>query len=75
VSEPIVEGSTAQRALEAAQKANGRIDGHEDLCGVRYGGLLSRLARVELMLYAIVGLLLIGEGTIGALISRLLPGR
>lgn len=62
---------TAQRALEAAQKANSRIDGHESLCAERYGGIISRMGRVEYLIYAIIGLLLIGEGTIGSLVKRL----
>lgn len=63
--------TVAQRALEAAQKANGRIDGHESLCAERYGGIISRMGRVEWLIYAIIALLLVGEGTIGNLVKRL----
>jgi hypothetical protein len=66
--------TVAQRALEEAQKANSRVDGHEDLCAERYAGIIRRASRQEYILYAIVGLLLVGEGTIGALVKRLFGG-
>jgi len=44
---------------------------HVDLCATRYRGVEARLKRVELMLYGIFLLLLLGEGTIGDLVKRL----
>ena len=67
----VTEEHLAQRALEEAQKANARIDGHESICAERYRGILGRMSRVEYILYAIVALLLVGEGTVGALVKRL----
>jgi hypothetical protein len=64
-------GEMAQRALESAQKANARIDGHETLCADRYGGIISRMGRVEYLIYAVIALLLFGEGTIGDTVKRL----
>ena len=60
-----------QRALEDAQRANSRIDGHEAICAERYAGLLNRLTRTEYILYGIVGLLLIGDGTVLEIVKRI----
>lgn len=38
-----------------------RIAVHEAVCAERYGKILDRVTRVEIILYAIVGLLLAGE--------------
>lgn len=44
---------------------------HVDLCATRYRGVEKRLGRVELILWAIVFLLLVGEGTLADLVKRL----
>lgn len=45
---------------------------HVDMCEQRYRGLAARLQRVEYILYAIVALLLFGEGTVVDVVRRLL---
>jgi len=49
-----------------------RIAVHEAVCAKRYGKILDRVTRVEVVLYAIVVLLLIGEGTVIEAVKRLL---
>lgn len=61
----------ADRAIEAANRANQRLDGHEDLCAERYKGILTRTTRLEYILWGIIALLLIGDGTVLDLMKRL----
>jgi len=49
-----------------------RIAVHEAVCAERYGKILDRVTRVEIVLYAIVALLLFGEGTVIEAVKRLL---
>ncbi len=49
-----------------------RVAVHEAVCAERYGKILDRVTRVEIVLYAIVVLLLIGEGTVIEAVKRLL---
>ncbi|MGQ0664383.1 MAG: hypothetical protein ACT4P2_12565 [Pseudomonadota bacterium] len=47
------------------------LPAHVSLCALRYAALERRLARVEWGLYAVIGLLLLGEGTVVDVIMRL----
>jgi hypothetical protein len=49
-----------------------RIAVHEAVCAERYGKILDRVTRVEMVLYAIVALLLVGEGSVIDVLRRLL---
>ena len=62
---------TAQQALVRANEANNRLDGHEELCAERYRGILQRMQRQEWLLWGMVLLLLIGEGTVTEVLARL----
>ncbi len=47
-----------------------RIAVHEAVCAERYGKILDRVTRVEMVLYAIVALLLVGEGSVIDVLRR-----
>ncbi len=49
-----------------------RIAVHEAVCAERYGKILDRVTRVEMVLYTIVALLLVGEGSVIDVLRRLL---
>jgi hypothetical protein len=49
-----------------------RIAVHEAVCAERYGKILDRVTRVEIVLYAVVVLLLVGEGSVIEVLRRVL---
>lgn len=76
------QGEVDQDARDIATAAMHRIDKHEDICAERYKALDGRLAsgtqrmqRIEYILYAVVALLALGEGTVLDVMKRVfLPG-
>ena len=48
-----------------------RIAVHAAVCAERYGKILDRVTRVEMVLYTIVALLLVGEGSVIDVLRRL----
>lgn len=47
------------------------LEAHVDLCAQRYDALRSRLNRVEYAIYALIAILLIGDGTVLEVVKRL----
>lgn len=66
------------KAEATAATASARLSTHEQICAERYTRLQvlqetmkAQIKRVELILYAMIGLLMIGDGTIVSVLARL----
>jgi len=70
-----------ETAHELATENDKRLSVHEAICAERYAGIKKsldfgqkRMQKIELILYAIIGVLLLGPGFAAELIKKLLGG-
>lgn len=64
IHEKFIGSGLAQRAMEAAQRANERVDGHERLCAERYQNVADTMDDVLSSLRGLWKIILITGGTL-----------